>query len=524
MQNGSFMRNEPNAPEPVSSPPRYIATGVPGLDTILKGGFLRGGTYLVHGEAGTGKTTLGLQYLREQVKQGDRVLYVALTETRRDIEMICKIHGWPQEEILPFEPWAASLDPIEEAKTSIFDPADTEFGDLIKAIISEIERVGPSHLVLDGLAELRFLSGSSGRFRRQLICLKKFLEQRSITTLLFDDNSFKDTSDVHHAVVSGSIALEKKLPEYGRARRRIHIGKVRSSDFLEGFHDCEIRDTGLFVYPRLRVPEHALFSGQQRILSSGVENLDRMLKGGLLTGTASVFLGPSGVGKSSLAMQFVTNALKQGARAAVFTFDEVLTTFLARSERLCFAGEIGALKPYLEDGRLIARQIDPADLTPGAFAQAAIDVVDGGVSIVVIDSLNGYVNAMPEERLLTTHLHELVSYLNLRNVLTIMIVAQHGMIGHPMADFHVSYLSDSVLAMRYFELDGEYLRGLTVLKKRTGPHELRTRQFAITDTGIVVGDLMSRINKSASGALHGDIAVAEPRLSREEASEIRQNS
>jgi circadian clock protein KaiC len=498
------MSNEATAQGHESYTPSYIPTSVPGLDTILKGGLLRGGTYLLQGNAGTGKTTVGLQYLLAQVKQGDRVMYIALTESSRDIEMICRAHGWPQKEIVPFEPWQASRNPIEQAKASIFDPAETELGDIIKAIISEIERVEPLHLVVDGLAELRLLSGSPIRFRRQLICLKTFLEQRDITTLLLDDNSLEMNSQVHHAVVSGSIVLESTLPQYGRTRRRIHIGKVRSADFQEGFHDYEIRDTGLFVYPRLQVPEHPQFAAQQRTQASGIENIDLMFKGGLLTGTSSVFIGPSGVGKSSLAMQFVSNALKQGNKAAVYTFDEVLQTFLERSERLSFAGEVGALKPYLEDGRLIARLVDPAELTPGAFAQRVREAVDGGASIVVIDSLNGYINAMPEERLLSTHLHELVSYLNQRNVITIMIIAQHGMIGSPTADFNVSYLGDNILLFRYFESGGQLLRGLNVLKKRTGPHEHTMRQFSITDTGIVVSEPLARIEQ-----LHTDMMCDE---------------
>ena len=448
-------------------------------------------------------------------------MYIALTESCRDIEMICRAHGWAQNEIVPFEPWQESLNPVEQAKASIFDPAETELVDLIRAIISKIERDEPVHLVVDGLAELLLLSGSPIRFRRQLICLKKFLEQRGITTLLLDDNSPQMNSHLHHAVVSGSIVLESTLPQYGRARRRIHIEKVRSADFQGGFHDYEIRDTGFFVYPRLQVPEHPQFTDQQRIQASGIENLDLMFKGGLLTGTSSVFIGPSGVGKSSLAMQFVSNALKQGHKAAVYTFDEVLMTFLQRSERLGFGGEVGALNPYLEDGRLIARLVDPAELTPGAFAQRVREAVDGGASIVVIDSLNGYINAMPEERLLSTHLHELVSYLNLRNVITIMIIAEHGMIDSSITEFNVSYLADNILLFRYFESSGQLLRGLNVLKKRTGAHEHTMRQFSITDGGIVVSEPLTRIKKLATGLVYDDSAVAESYLYQDGAPDMR---
>jgi circadian clock protein KaiC len=237
-----------------------------------------------------------------------------------------------------------------------------------------------------------------------------------------------------------------------------------------------------------------------------------MFKGGLVTGTSSVFIGPSGVGKSTVAMQFVVNALKQGAKAAIYTFDEVLATFVSRSEKLNLAGTHGALKPYLDDGRLIARQIDPAELTPGAFAQGVRDAVDGGASIIMIDSLNGYINAMPEERFLSTHLHELVSYLNQRNVITIMVVAQHGVLRGAVADFNVSYLADTVLLFRYFESNGEILRGLSVFKNRTGPHEHTMRQLLITDQGIVLAEPIVGFRKVATGPLYDDTAVAEASL------------
>jgi circadian clock protein KaiC len=338
-----------------------------------------------------------------------------------------------------------------------------------------------------------------------------FLEQRTITTLLLDDKTPESDTPAHQAIVGGHIVLETNLPHYGRARRRLYIGKVRSAEFQEGFHDYEIRDKGLFVFPRLVSPEHNHVI-ERSLHSSGIANLDKMFSGGLITGSSSVFIGPSGVGKSTLAMQFVANGLKLGFKAAVYTFDEVLGTFLARSEKLNFTGETGALKTYLENGRLIARQVDPAELTPGAFAQGVRDAVDGGASIVIIDSLNGYINAMPEERFLSTHLHELVSYLNQKNVITIMVVAQHGVLRGAVADFNVSYLADTVLLFRYFDCNGEILRGLSVFKNRTGPHEHTMRQLSITDTGVVIGDPIIGARKAATGTLYEDTAVAEASL------------
>jgi circadian clock protein KaiC len=513
----SYMSSEANTNKHHANHQRYIPTGIHGFDIILRGGFIKGGFYLLQGDPGSGKTTVGLQYLLKRAQEGERVLYLALTESPRDMQMICDSHGWSLEKIELSDLVRASSNPIEQTRSSIFDPGETEFGDLVKTIISEIERVGPSHIVFDGLSELRMLAGSPLRYRRQLLSLKKFAEEHGITTLLLDDKSTDTDPHAHQAIVGANITLETKLPLYGRARRRLYIGKVRSADFQEGFHDYEIRTGGLFIYPRLVAPEQPLVA-QRHAYPSGVAKLDQMLNGGLLSGTSSVFIGPSGAGKSTVAMQFVANALKQGAKAAVYTFDEVLATYLGRSEKLTFSGECGALKPYIEDGRLAARQIDPAELTPGAFAQEVRDAVDGGASIILIDSLNGYINSMPEERLLSTHLHELVSYLNQRNVITIMVVAQHGILRGEVADFNVSYLADTVLVFRYFEPNGEALRGLRVFKNRTGPHEHGMRQLSITDTGIVVGETINR-KAPVRGRLNEDLSALEGSLYRDNDSE-----
>ena len=514
------MSKEPNSQETGKLLPRYISTGIDGLDIILKGGVLEGGFYLLQGDPGSGKTTLGLQYLLKRAHEGDRVLYIALTESRRDMERICNSHGWSLDKIVLCDLVRASANPIEQTTTSIFDPSETELGDLIKTIISEIERVAPSHLVFDGLSELRMLAGSPLRYRRQLLSLKTFTEQRGLTTLLLDDKSTELHPHTHQSIVSANIVLEVRLPIYGRARRRLYIGKVRSSDFQEGFHDYEIAPGGFRVYPRLVSPGYPPVS-ERTLLPSGIANLDQMFNGGLLNGTSSVFIGPSGVGKSTVAMQFVAQALKRGAKAAVYTFDEVLSTFLARSEKLTFAGQSGALKSYLEDGRLIARQIDPAEVTPGAFAQGIRDAVDGGASVIVIDSLNGYINSMPEERFLSTHLHELASYLNQRNVITIMVVAQHGILHGAVADFNVSYLADTVLLFRYVEHNAELLRGVRVFKNRMGAHEHVMRHMSISDTGIIVSGPISQVQGSAGGPAYEDSTVAESAPYEHEVPDLR---
>jgi circadian clock protein KaiC len=505
------MSDKPQLQEQSNYRPTYISTGIKGLDTVLNGGFLKGGFYLLEGDPGSGKTTVGLQYLLKRAQEGERVLYFAFAESRRDMEMICGSHRWSLEKIELRELGQAYSNPVDQSTHSIFDPGETDLEDLIQTLVSEITRVNPSHVVLDGLSELRMLAGTPLRYRRQLLSLKLFSEQRHLTMLLLDNKISDREAFTHQPVVGATIRLEVTRPLYGRARRRLTIEKVRSSEFQEGYHDYEIISGGVCVYPRVASLQ-ASTHFKRTVCSSGLTNLDEMFKGGLVSGTASVFIGPSGVGKSTAAMQFVTNALKQGLKAAVYTFDEVLTTFLERSEKLNWGGQNGALKPYLQEGRLRADQIDPAEITPGAFAQRVRDVVDEGASLVVIDSLNGYINAMPEERFLSAHLHELVSYLNKRNVVTILVVAQHGVLRGSVTDFNISYLADSVLLFRYFESNDEIQRGLTVFKNRTGAHEHTMRQLSISDTGISIGEPISGLARLATGPLYEDAVASDPSL------------
>jgi circadian clock protein KaiC len=463
-----------------------VSTGVSGLDTILGGGFIRTGLYQIQGDPGSGKTTIALQFLLERIREHEKVLYVTLTESRYDLEMICQAHGWSTDTLEICDLTRSSEPPSDRAARSVFHPSETELAEVTKMILDEVSRVEPGYVVFDGLAELRLLSGDTLRYRHQLLSLKSYLVQRGITALLLDDRSSSEDVHTSESIVGGTITLDSYLPQYGRARRRLYVGKVRAGCFQEGYNDYEIRTGGVVVYPRLVSAMHyEPFALQYR--TSGIPNLDQMLAGGLRAGTSAIFIGPSGVGKSTMSMQFVAQALKQGLKAVVYSFDEVLATFIERAEKISF-GEGGALQPYLDTGRLTARQIDPAELSPGAFAQDVRDAIEKGASLVVIDSLNGYINAMPEERLLSTHLHELVSYLNQRGIVTIMIVAQHGVIGGSPADFNVSYLADAVLVFRYFESNGEVCEGLNVFKNRTGPHERTLRQFTISHEGIRVSD------------------------------------
>lgn len=461
----------------------HVSTGVAGLDKILNGGFLRGGFYLVQGDPGSGKTTLALQFARACVGRGESVLYVTLTESRGDLELAARSHGWSLDGIELCD--LSRSDTWSEEPNTLFDPSEIELGRTTQAVLTATERANPRCLVFDGVGELRMLAGDAFTYRRQMLALKHYFDEHGTTVMLLDDRTNRFGEVQPEAVVGGNVVLEKTLPAYGGARRRVYVTKVRGADFVSGFHEYEIvQQRGLVVYPRLAaVKEEERYA--REVFASGVPGLDRMLGGGLSSGTTTLILGPAGVGKSTTAMHFVAAALEKGYPTAVYTFDEVLDTFFERSEKACPQG----VRRYAERGLLQVRQVNPAELAAGAFAHEVRQVVrEKGVRIVVIDSLNGYISAMPEERFLQTHLHELFAYLNELGILSIVVVAQHGLIATEADGIDVSYLADTVLLLRYFEATGEILQAISVFKKRTGAHERTLRQLQISSEGIVVSE------------------------------------
>jgi circadian clock protein KaiC len=463
------------------------------------GGFLREGFYLIQGDPGSGKTTVALQYVLCRLQAGEPCLYITLTESRRDLENAARSHGWLLDgvEVCDLTKSAANL--AGEPESSVFHPSETELGETTRAIMTAVEKAKPRHVVFDGLSEMRLLSGSPLVYRRQLLALKEFFAQRQATVVLLDDRSSPFGNVQPESLVGGNVVLERTLPQYGRARRRLHVTKVRGSDFRGGFHDYEIVQGGVVVHPRLVASEHHEKFARQEC-PSGIANLDAMLGGGLSNGSTTLLLGPAGVGKSTIAVQFAVTALNRGEKAAAYLFDEVLDTLVERSDKLCVRPG-GGLRRFMADGLLHAQQVDPAEMSPGAFAHEVRRVVEDGARVVVIDSLNGYLNAMPEERFLTTHLHELFAYLNQKGVVTVVVVARHGMIvgSGPIGDVDVSYLADTVLLFRYFEAGGEIHQAVGVFKKRTGEHERAIRELRISSQGVTVGEQLREFRGIMTG-------------------------
>jgi circadian clock protein KaiC len=459
------------------------ATGIPGLDDILRGGLTRNRLYLLEGVPGSGKTTLALQFLLEGVKRGEQVLYVTLSESEEEIREVSASHGWKLDGITIRElaPSENVLRPDEQY--TMFHPSEVELSETTKTILADVERIKPARVVFDSLSELRLLASNPLRYRRQILALKQFFAGRNCTVLLLDDLTSTDRDLQVQSIAHGVLRLEQVNPEYGSERRRLLMVKYRGVRFRGGYHDYIIRRGGLEVFPRLVASEHRSPQLMEK-LASGIGELDSLLGGGVERGTSTLMVGAPGSGKSSLAAQFVTSAADQGLNSALFIFDESANTLLSRT-----AGLGMGLQKHLDDGRVTIQQVDPAELSPGEFAHAIRRAVEQqNASVIVIDSLNGYLNAMPDEHFLIIQLHELLTYLGQMGVATILIGAHQGLIGGPMvAPVDASYLADAVILLRYFESRGEVRQAISVVKKRGGVHERTIREFRMEAGGIHVG-------------------------------------
>jgi circadian clock protein KaiC len=465
----------------MTKPSEKASTGVPGLDEILGGGLPRDRLYLLQGDPGAGKTTLALQWLLQGAAAGERCLYITLSETAEELHQVATSHGWALDALSLFE-LPASTDMSAEADNSLFHPAEIELAETTRLLLDQVERIKPMRVVFDSLSEIRLLSQNALRYRRHVLALKQFFMGRGCTVLLLDDRS-SDQADLQlESIAHGVISLDQLEPLYGAHRRRLRVAKLRGVAFRGGFHDFVIERGGLRVFPRLVAANHGRSFSRQK-LSSGLAAIDALVGGGLDPGTSTLLMGPAGTGKSTVALQYASAAAAAGMHAAIFTFDESAQTIFTR------AGAIGLeLERYVKEGRIQIRQVDPAELTPGEFAHAVRDSVEHhAANLVVIDSLNGYLHAMPEEHFLTLQLHELLMYLGQMGATTMMVVAQHGFVGSMQSPIDVSYLADAVMMFRHFETDGRLRKAISMVKKRTGEHESMIRELIIGRTGLVVG-------------------------------------
>ena len=472
---------------------RRISTGIPGLDDVLCGGFDPERLYLLEGEPGTGKTTIALQFLLEGAAQGEKGLYVTLSESERELRLVAQRHGWSLDAIAIFElvPPEASLDPDREL--TLFHPAELELSETSKMIFDRVNESQPLRVVFDSLSEMRLLAQNSLRYRRQILALKHFFAGRRCTVLLLDDFSSQE-GDLHlHSIAHGVITLQQLALDYGAERRRLRVKKMRGIDFRGGYHDFIIQTGGVKVFPRLVAAEHhKAFVGDPT--ESGSAEFDALLGGGLERGTSTLLVGAAGVGKSSIAVTYAVSAARRGERVAIFAFDEGLGTLMTRA-----AGLGMPLQQYVDNGLITVQQIDPAEMSPGEFAELVRDAVEQNVQMLIIDSLNGYLNAMPDERFLILQMHELLSFLNQVGVVTIMVLAQHGLLGQMQTPVDLSYLSDSIIMLRYFEAAGRVRRAISVLKKRSGRHEDAIREFQLTSEGLKVGPPLTQFSGIFTG-------------------------
>ncbi len=464
-----------------------VASGIDGLDDVLRGGFPLGCLHLITGTPGTGKTTLAMQFLLSGVQLGERCLYVTLSETRREIEKVARSHCWDLSQLQITELVPSEQNLSADAQLTVFNPSEMELGETTEALIAAVREHRPQRLVIDSLSELRLIAQNALRYRRQVLALKQFFGGLDCTVLLLDDRTGGMEDDHLQSIAHGVILLEQLANQYGAERRRLRICKMRGVSFRGGLHDFTIRRGGLQVFPRLIAAEHTTeFVDQDR--PTGNAQLDSLLGGGLPTGTSTLLMGPAGTGKSTIATQFAIAAAARGERAALFVFDENIGTFRSRSRKLGLS-----IDKLLQNSLITAQQVDPAELSSGEFAAIVRSAAEGldipgcPARMIIVDSLNGYLNAMPEEKFLTAQLHELLAYLGQLGVITILTVTQSGLVGSMSTPVDTTYLADNVILFRYFESAGRVRRALSVVKKRNGNHELTIRELELHESGISIG-------------------------------------
>src|SRR4051812_3184088 len=471
-----------------------VQTGITGLDYILSGGLPPNRLYLIEGTPGSGKTTLALQFLLHGVAAGQKCLYITLSETREEVEEVARSHGWSLDSLDIVELSALDSRIAAEAQSTLFHPSEVELTETTQYLLDAVNRTKPQRVAFDSCSELRLLAQTALRYRRQILALKQYFSGQNCTTLLLDDASDGEADAHVQSLAHGVITLQQVSPAYGATRRRLIVRKIRGSTYRGGNHDFAIYHGGLEVFPRLVAAEHKHTFKAENI-ASGVEGLDSLLGGGLARGTSNLFTGPPGSGKSTLALKYATAAASRGEKVLIYTFDESLNVLHERARGLNLQ-----LDRYLENGTIRTIQIDPAELSPGELAfKIQRGVQEENVRMVYLDSLNGYLHAMGEERSLNLQLHELLTYLNQQGVVTILVLSPQGFLGQMQSPIDLTYLADTVLALRYFELKGSVRKAIAVIKKRTGKHESTIRELTIDRSGITVGPPLDKFQGVLTG-------------------------
>jgi circadian clock protein KaiC len=471
------------------------------MDHILGGGLPANRLYLVEGDPGVGKTTFALQFLLQGAREGEKGLYITLSETREELQAVARSHGWSLEGFEIFELSAIEQQLKDVSDTTFYQPSELELNRTTKVLTDEVERLKPARVVFDSLSELRLLAETPLRHRRQILSLKQFFGGRQCTVLLLDDRTMPNSRDAQvQSIVHGVISLEKTSPAYGAARRTLNVVKLRGVPFKEGYHDIVIKSGGVKIFPRLVAAEHRV-EFHREIFPSGVTGLDALTGGGLHRGTSTMFMGPPGTGKSTLALKYAFEATQRGEAANLFIFDETLSMLIDRG--LAMGMDV---RPHLKTGLMKIEEIDPAEISPGELMSRIRSAVEQhDARVIVIDSVNGYLNAMPEERFLSLQLHELLTYLNHKGVMTLMVLAQQGLLGPMHAPVDLTYLADTVVLLRYFESDGEVKQAISVIKKRSGRHERTLREYWLDERGVQVGEPL----RGFHGVLTGNPTIRE---------------
>jgi circadian clock protein KaiC len=473
------------------------STGIPGLDEILNGGLLEDRLYVIEGTAGSGKTTLAFQFLLEGLARGEKGLFVSFSESEEELRVVADSHGWNLNGSLTiYVPNFAAESSNPDRDYTIFEPGEVELTEMIKSLHEVIERVNPRRAVFDSVSEMRLLARDPLRYRRQIIGLKNFFAKRNCT-VVFTDEAMPDKDPQLLSIAHGVISLEQNLRDFGTSQRRLRIQKLRGSSIREGFHDFVIRRGGLEVFPTLIAAMHQTDFKREKY-KSGIKGLDSLVDGGLARGSSTLIAGPAGAGKSSIACAYAVNAANHNERSAFFIFDESKSTLIARA-----AGFGLKLGESVESGIVSITQIDPAQFSPGEFSHLVRQAVEkDGVSLVVFDTLNGYLQSMPSENFLLLQLHELLTYLNQQGVVTLLITAQNGIVGSLESPIDASYLADAMIALRYFESSGRVRQAIAMIKNRHGPHERTIRELVLSSQdGIVVGEPITEFEGVLSGQL-----------------------